>query len=222
MPRSIRFSIFLQKTCPPSSIHLSLRHRIPRSIRFSIFLQQAPPNSMHLSLRHRIRTIVFQTGLLSSIHLFFHHHIPCPISPFLHQTPPPRSSTSPPPPSTKTHPLVPIPQVGVTPKVIPKKKRKTRQKSAMLNTPSQGKKLLRELKRKQHLQNDEFILSCTETTATCAACMMVYKLDKRNGARYYVSFWEKHRERCKEIKEMVSHFLLPLKENCALKFVVLD
>jgi hypothetical protein len=57
------------------------------------------------------------------------------------------------------------------------KKRKTRQKSAMLNTPSQGKKLLRELRRKEHLQNDEYILSFTEITATCAACMMEFQLD---------------------------------------------
>ena len=66
------------------------------------------------------------------------------------------------------------------------------------------------MKRCKALQNDEYVLAFTEITVTCAGCMKDLKLDSRDGARYYAGFWEKHKRRCQSVKDMVSHFLLPL------------
>jgi len=138
--------------------------------------------------------------------------------------PPPNPSTlfDPPlylPPSTNSATLPDLSCFPIHVKgIFPKKKSPTRQKSgsAIPNTLNQRKKLLRELKRLEVLQNDEYILALTGTTVTCAGCMKEIKLDSRDGAWFYPGFWHKHKRRCQSVKNMVSHLLLPLKESCAL------
>jgi len=100
------------------------------------------------------------------------------------------------------------------PKVPPKKKRGSRRRSAVLSTANQRKKSLRELERAKIMQKDEYILSFTETTATCAGCMKKIKLDSRDGARFYPGFWYNHKRRCQTVKGMVSTFFSFRGERC--------
>ena len=85
------------------------------------------------------------------------------------------------------------------PKVLPKKRRGSCQRSAILSTTNQRKKFLRELKRFKVMQKDKYIFSFTETTATCAGCTKEIKLDSRDGARFYPGFWYNHKRRCKDV-----------------------
>jgi hypothetical protein len=52
-----------------------------------------------------------------------------------------------------------------------------------------------------YLQNDEHVLSFTETQVCCAGCDKPIKLDDRDGAQYYLGFWLTHRRRCSGVTE---------------------
>jgi len=46
-------------------------------------------------------------------------------------------------------------------------------------------------------QEDQLVLSFGRTWVKCRGCGKTIKLDSRNGARYYPSFWQKHKKKCK-------------------------
>jgi hypothetical protein len=73
---------------------------------------------------------------------------------------------------------------------------------------TQKRRRLDEAKRFESLQNDEHVLSFTPTEVKCAKCMKIIQLDGRKGARYYASFWRKHKAHCISARgedEIVSH-----------------
>ena len=51
------------------------------------------------------------------------------------------------------------------------------------------------------LENDKLVGSFTEALVTCSGCAKSIKLDTRDGARFYVTAWERHRRRCKKINQ---------------------
>ena len=136
---------------------------------------------------------------------------PTSFGPPLPLPPPTNSSINSPTPSFPT--LAPQDAIPVQGPPVPTRKKRSlsRQKSgsAIPSTHNQRRKLLKELKRCEALQNDEYILAFTGTTVTCAGCTKVLKLDSRDGAWYYPGFWHKHKRRCQSVKDMVSHFYSP-------------
>jgi hypothetical protein len=75
------------------------------------------------------------------------------------------------------------------------------------------KRMNREEERIAFLKNDDNIESFTSSRATCSACWKRIKLDTRDGARFYVGAWVRHKTCCKEIKKRNSKLLVtPLRE----------
>jgi len=70
---------------------------------------------------------------------------------------------------------------------------------------------LNESERRELLQKDKFITSFTPTSVVCARCGKTIQLDKRKNARYYPSFWVKHKRRCVGVEEATVSDLSPTK-----------
>jgi hypothetical protein len=68
---------------------------------------------------------------------------------------------------------------------------------------------LNEGQRRNRLQNDEDVLSFCPTHVTCAGCGTTIKLDDRNGARYYPTFWLRHKGLCAGVEKLVSLIMIP-------------
>jgi len=79
------------------------------------------------------------------------------------------------------------------------------------DAPNPTKKTIREWERHDKLKNDEYVLSFTATRVKCAGCLKEIKLDSRDGARFYPGFWQRHKRRCKGVKNrIVSQHLVPV------------
>ena len=64
---------------------------------------------------------------------------------------------------------------------------------------------LNEAERFNSLLTDEYVLLFTPTEVTCAGCASTIQLEQRNGARYYVGRWTRHKGTCRGVQEgMVS------------------
>jgi hypothetical protein len=65
------------------------------------------------------------------------------------------------------------------------------------------------------LQNDEYVVSFSKISVTCSGCQKQIKLDDRKGAKYYLSFWVKHKKGCSGVaKGMVRYS--PGLQSCGL------
>ena len=58
-----------------------------------------------------------------------------------------------------------------------------------------------EAERIELLQNDEYVASFTEARVKCKKCRKSIKLDTRDGARFYLGFWLRHKRRCKGVEK---------------------
>ncbi|KAF7372139.1 hypothetical protein MVEN_00072800 [Mycena venus] len=64
-----------------------------------------------------------------------------------------------------------------------------------------GKKTARsEAERREALEADEWTLQVKPLQVVCRGCGRTIKLDRRS--RYYPGLWEKHRNKCKHVREM--------------------
>jgi hypothetical protein len=69
------------------------------------------------------------------------------------------------------------------------------------------KRMNREEERIAFLQNDDDVESFTYSEAICSACGTTIKSDTRDGARFYVSDWLRHKACCMKIEERNGMFV---------------
>jgi hypothetical protein len=71
------------------------------------------------------------------------------------------------------------------------------------------RKRLDEHSRRTLLEEDDYILSFTPKQVICSGCKKTIKLDGREHARYYTTFWYNHKVRCLGVDVgIVSHDFL--------------
>ena len=51
------------------------------------------------------------------------------------------------------------------------------------------------------LSHDEYVIDFNEVQVTCSGCESPIKLDRRDGAKFYLGLWNRHKRRCKGVKD---------------------
>ena len=55
--------------------------------------------------------------------------------------------------------------------------------------------------RLRKLLHDDFVINFNEVQVTCSGCESSIKLDRRDGAKYYLGLWNRHKRRCRGVKD---------------------
>ena len=55
--------------------------------------------------------------------------------------------------------------------------------------------------RLRKLMHDDFVINFNEVQVTCSGCESSIKLDRRDGAKYYLGLWNRHKRRCRGVKD---------------------
>ena len=67
---------------------------------------------------------------------------------------------------------------------------------------------LNEADRYNTILADEYVLWFTPTEVTCGGCLSIIQLEKRDGARYYLGRWARHKAACRGVKAGIVSQLL--------------
>jgi hypothetical protein len=81
-----------------------------------------------------------------------------------------------------------------------------------------NRKRLGEDSRKTLLAQDDYILSFTPKQVICSGCRKIIKLDGREHARYYTTFWYNHKARCLGVDVGIVSHDFPTFGGCAIDF----
>ena len=61
--------------------------------------------------------------------------------------------------------------------------------------------------RYQQLKDDDYVLGFNAVEVKCSGCEGVIKLDRRDGAKYYLGLWHKHKRSCRGVKEKMVRYI---------------